>query len=128
MLDRPTVRGTTVADRREFDVNAKAIRHFPSTIYPHLCDWHGHALADVRRLGDPTYDGSPNGRRSNDVWPKAVGLRGPNSWDGGSWLCFGPPSASGKDVIALVEFLGQCDRKTAAEWLGDLVDRIREVA
>jgi hypothetical protein len=121
LLDRPTT-----PDRLDYrSINAKAIKHW-STIYNMICDWHGRPLGEVQRL-NPDFVELPHGRRRHGG-PQLVLLRGPSPWDGGSWLCIGPPSAEGKDVVDLVAYLGECDRRMAAEWLGSLVDRVVEVA
>jgi hypothetical protein len=122
MLDRPT----TDADRAVYDLNKRALRHWP-LLRSHLLTMHGEASNEMRRLGDPAFDGRPNGRLRGEAVPKLTGLRGPHP-DDFSWFSIDPPAARGRDLIDMVSYLGSCDRKTATQWLRDFCDRIREVA
>jgi hypothetical protein len=114
LLDRPQT-----YDARE--VNRKAIQHF-AIIYPMLVEMHGRPLAEVQRL-NPNYDEPKHGVRRHGA-PQLVEFQGPGGWPNeGSWRCLGN-GASGDDLIDLVAYLGECDRRTAGEWLGRLVKRI----
>jgi hypothetical protein len=59
-------------------------------------------------------------------------LSGPSPWENsdgsgpGHWECRSN-GKSGPNFISLVEYLGQCDRKTATNWLRHLTDRLVEV-
>jgi hypothetical protein len=130
MLDRvsPTSeRPTTQAERDLYDLNRRAAKLWHPTLHNLIVDLGGRPNADLRRLGDPTFDAS-NGRRVGDPWPKIVGLRGPSIFDQGSWTCLGPPHGSGETVVSLVAWLGGCDETKAAAYLKALVDRIVEIA
>jgi hypothetical protein len=122
MLDRPT----TDADRAVYDLNRRALRCWP-ILRHHLVDIRGEATGEIRRLGDPTYDGRPNGRIRGEAVRRLTGLRGPNPVDF-SWHSIDPPGARGSDIIDMVSYLADVDRKTAMGWLRDFCDRIREVA
>jgi hypothetical protein len=125
LLDRPT----TVAGRSEYDdaqrVNAKALRFWP-VIWPMLVDDHSRASGDVRRLGDPAFQDSPNGRRRDDVPPSLAEMRGPHPVDG-NWFCISN-GKGGSDVISIVEHLGSCSRPVALEFLRSLTDRLVEIS
>lgn len=124
MLDRPNALTVTTSDHAA--IAAKALLHF-SVIRPYLTDHNGRPNPDIVRLGDPTFDGHPNGKPSYYYGPRISGLRGPCVWDTGTWTNLGPPYAEGADIIALVAWLGQCSREVAAEWLGSLCARIVRV-
>lgn len=83
-------------------------------------------MIDVERLSPAYVERRPGEPRRHGA-PRLVTLRGPAPYDGGSWFTLGPPSASGPDVISIVEFLGECDRRTAADFLRELTDRLVEV-
>lgn len=115
MLDRAGL------DSRE--INRRAVKYWP-TIYNMLVTWHGLPLGEVQRLGNPNLVIDPNKRRPNG--PRLIELRGPSPVNF-SWHCLGN-GAKGDDVIDLVAYLGECDRRTAAEFLRDLTDRFVEIA
>jgi len=118
MLDRPGL------DTRE--INRRALKHW-AVLYHHLVDFKGHPLDDVARLNRNYKQREPGSPRPHNA-PRLVLLRGPNPYDGGSWLCLGPPAARGDDVIAMIEYLGECDRRTAGNFIKDLTDRLVEIA
>jgi hypothetical protein len=122
MLDRPT----TDADRAVYDLNRRALRHWP-LLRSHILDIRSEATSEMRRLGDPTFDGRPNGRIRGENVPRLTGLRGPHPNDF-SWFSIDPPGARGRDLIDMVAYLGSVDRQRAMQWLRDFCDRIREVA
>jgi hypothetical protein len=112
-------------DRRE--INRKAVKHF-STVRHMLADHRGKSL--IMFLG-PNYKpnpenyvryGEPRLAEFNGCspWPNEDGS-GPGAWQNRS------TGHSGKDVISLVEYLGQCDRKKATDFLRDLTDRLVEL-
>jgi hypothetical protein len=105
-------------------INAKAIKHW-SVLYHMIADWYGRPLAVVQRLGNPSLVIDPERPRRDG--PRLLELKGPSQWDGGSWCCLGN-GAQGKDVVDLIAYLGECDRRTAGEWLSGLVGRLVEVA
>ena len=120
MLDRPT----TVSGRAEYDINQRAVKHW-SIIYHMLVDMHGRPLGEVQRL-NPNHVQQPHGVHRHAA-PRLSEFRlafaGPNA---GSWVCLGN-GARGDDLIDLVAYLGECDRRTASEWLGGVVKRIVSV-
>jgi hypothetical protein len=120
MLDRTN----STFDARE--INRAAIRHWP-TICHMIFDFHGRALGEVQKL-NPNYVAQEPGRRRHGA-PRLVEFRMSFSWPNeGSWYCRGPGGARGEDPIDLVAYLGECDRRTAAEWLRSLCSRMVEVA
>jgi hypothetical protein len=59
-------------------------------------------------------------------------FRGPSPFEGegggpGAWFDI-ETGASGADCISIIEYLGECDRKTATTFLRDLTDRLVEIA
>jgi hypothetical protein len=120
LLDKPT----QTFDARE--INRKALRHW-ATIQHMIFDFHGRPLGEVQRL-NPNYVPREPGRRRVGA-PRVTQLRMSFAWpDEGKWSCLGLPSASGEDPIDLVAYLGECDRRTAAEWLRSLCSRLVDVA
>jgi hypothetical protein len=119
MLDRPN----SGYDARE--INRAALKHWP-IVASHLFDLRGYALGEVARLS-PSYIAQEPGRARPPGTPRLIELRGPSPHDGGSWRCLGGASASGEDVISLVAYLGQCDHRTAGEWLKGLCSRLVEL-
>ena len=117
MLDRPQT-----YDARE--INRKAIQHWP-ILYNMIVDMHGRPLGEVRRL-NPNFVEQPHGVHRHNG-PRLVEFRGPGgSPNEGSWVCLGN-GAKGDDLIDLVAYLGETDRRTAGEWLGGVVKRIVSV-
>jgi hypothetical protein len=124
MLDRvaPTV---DKFDARE--INRAAIKHWP-TICHMIFDFHGRALGEIQRL-NPNYVAPSDPSRRRVGSPRVTELRMSFAWpDEGKWHCLGLPAASGEDPIELVAYLGECDYRTAAEWLRSLCSRLVEVA
>jgi hypothetical protein len=120
LLDRPT----TVSGRAEYDINAKAIKHSP-ILYHMIVDMHGRPLGEVRRL-NPNYVERPHGVHRHNS-PRLAGFRMSFAWPNeGSWHCL-ENGAKGDDLIDLLAYLGECDRRTAGEWLGGVVKRIVSV-
>jgi hypothetical protein len=120
LLDSPTT-----PDRLDYRaINARAIKHWP-ILYHMIVDFHGRPLGAVQRL-NPNFVEQKHGVPRHGA-PRLIELRGPSPWDGGSWVCLGN-GARGADPVDLVAFLGECDRRTAGDWLGSLVNRIVEVA
>lgn len=119
MLDRP-------AKYDEREINRKAVKQW-GVIRNYLVDMHGRSM--VRSLNPNHIAPDPNRARPPGA-PQLRELRGPSPWDAdgsvGSWADVGT-GKRGKDVISLVKYLGECDRRTAAQWLGDLVSRIVEI-
>ena len=122
MLDRPT----TVAGRDDYDLTAKALKHW-DLIYPMLVTMHGRPLAVVQRL-NPNFVEQKHGTHRHGA-PRLVEFRLTMSWPNeGAWHCLGPGGTSGKDLVALIEYLGETDRQTARNFLSDLVSRIVTVS
>jgi hypothetical protein len=119
MLDRPN----STYDARE--LSRKAIQNWP-WVWNHLVDFHGKPLGEVQRL-NPNYVEPKVGVRRNGA-PRLVEFQGPGGYPNeGSWRCLGN-GASGDDIVDLVAYLGECDRRTAALWISGLLSRIVEVA
>jgi hypothetical protein len=119
MLDRPT----ETYDARE--LSRKAIQNW-LWVWNHLVDGHGRALGEIQKL-NPNYVAQPVGVRRHGA-PKLVEFRGPDGYpNDGAWRCLGN-GARGDDIVDLVAYLGECDRRTAALWLSSLLSRIVEVA
>jgi hypothetical protein len=116
-------------DRRE--INRRAVKFWPQ-VRSMLVDMHGRPIGDLARLS-PHYDAAQraDGRKRHGA-PKLDTFRGPDpcpNADGsgpGAWCDVGT-GKSGTDVISLIEYLGECDRKTATEFLKDLTDRLVEL-
>jgi hypothetical protein len=110
-------------DRRE--INRKAVKHW-ATIRDHLFDWHGRSM--IRYLGPGHIPQDPSKPRI--PVPTLKEFRGPYAYDGagnvGSWMDVGN-GQRGDDLIALVEFLGSCDRRLATDFLKGLTDRLAVV-
>jgi hypothetical protein len=120
LLDRPT----TVSGRADYDLNQRAIKHWP-IIYHMMVEMHGRPLAEVQRL-NPNYVEPKHGVHRQNA-PRLVEFHGPGGWPNeGSWQCLGN-GASGADLIDLVAYLGETDRRTAGEWLAGVVRRIVSV-
>lgn len=113
-------------DTRE--VNRRAVK-FWATIRPMLTDMHGRSL--IRHLGPNPPPPSPNGRVRGASGPKLDMFRGPSPYENadgsgpGEWNDVGT-GQSGRDLVSLIEMLGECDRKTASLYLKDLTDRLAE--
>lgn len=134
LLDRPhedvdasdrKARGSTVAERREFDACAKLIRNW-STVYNLLVDWHGWPSPEISRLdgGDPANIPNESGRRPQGA-PRLLEIRGPGC--AGEWCCLGN-GARGDDLVAMIVYLsGGCDRRAAVDYLVSLADRLVEL-
>jgi hypothetical protein len=118
MLDKPST-----FDARE--VNRKALKHW-SVLAHMIYDFNGRALGEIAQLNENYVQQDPGRRRQ--AGPRLIELRGPSSWDGGSWHCLGGDGARGDDVISLVQYLGECDYRTAADFLKNLTDRLVEIA
>jgi hypothetical protein len=116
-------------DRRE--INRRAVKFWPQ-VRSMLVDMHGRPIGDLARLS-PHYDAAQraDGRKRHGA-PKLDTFRGPDpcpNADGsgpGAWCDVGT-GKSGTDAISLIEYLGECDRKTATEFLKDLTDRLVEL-
>jgi hypothetical protein len=115
-------------DRRA--INRKAVRHWP-TIRNMITDMHGRPLGDVASLG-PDYDprGVADGKRKHGG-PQLKMFRGPSPFEGdgggpGAWFDI-ETGASGPDCISIIQYLGECDHKTATVFLRDLTDRLVEI-
>ena len=118
MLDR-----LTTPDRIDFRaLNAKAIKHWDILFFM-LVDLHGHPTGEVQRLGNAGIVINPERPRSDG--PRLLEFRGPGRE--GSWHCLGN-GASGSDIVSLVEYLSECSRPVAADFLKRLTDRIVEIA
>jgi hypothetical protein len=121
---RPSVEDKATIDRRE--INRRAVK-FWSVVKDHLFDLHGRSL--VRQLGPGFVAQDPS--KPHIPIPTLKEFRGPMPWtpttEAGSWFDLGT-GARGNDLIALVEFLGACDRKVATTFLKDLTDRLVEIA
>jgi hypothetical protein len=117
MLDRP-------AKYDEREINRKAVKHW-GVIRNYLVDMHGRSM--VRSLNPNHIAPDPNRARPPGT-PQLKEFRGPAPWqpDGsiGSWVDLGT-GQSGKSVVDLVVYLADgVDRRTAADFLAALVDRI----
>jgi hypothetical protein len=120
-----------VVDKATLDRRAlqrKAMKHF-AIIRGYIFDRYGRPTGPATL--DPNWKASPNGEK----WPDQVRvteLSGPSPWENadgsgpGAWVSRGT-GAAGPDLISLVEHLGSCDRKTATDWLRNLVDRCAEI-
>ena len=120
----PAVLDKAALDRR--DVNRKAVKHW-ATIRNMLIDQRGFSM--IRDLS-PGYVAQPNGRIRGQEGPRVAMLRGPSPYeDGGSVGAWNDLESGnrGADVISLVEFLGECDRKKATDFLKSLTDRLVEL-
>jgi hypothetical protein len=106
-------------------VSRAALKHWP-IVASYLYDFKGYPLAEVARLNQ-NYVVQDPGRARPHGNPRIIELRGPSPHDDGSWHCLGS-DARGEDVISLVAYLGQCDHRTAGEWLKSLCSRLVEVA
>ena len=90
-------------------INRRAMSHW-TLIYSLICDLRGNPLSDVLAL-------NPSATHKRRLCEFRMTTDG--------WVNLHPAfSASGKDPIELVQYLAACDRRTAAEFLGDIVDRI----
>jgi hypothetical protein len=119
LLDKPT----QTFDARE--INRAALKHW-GTIQHLIFDFHGRPLGEVQRL-NPNFAAQPVGVRRVGA-PRLVELRMSFSWpDEGKWNCLGGTHARGDDPISLVQYLGETDYRTAAEWLRSLCSRLVEV-
>jgi hypothetical protein len=107
----------------EREIGRRALKFWP-VLKDMVMDGRGRPLGEVAGL-NPNYVAIDPSKRRPDG-PKLTELRGPSPWDGGSWHSL-TNGASGPDIISLVAYLGECDRRTAAEWLGRLVDRLVEI-
>jgi hypothetical protein len=119
MLERPN----STYDARE--VNRAALKHW-AIVASHLYDFKGYALYEVARLS-PNYVTPEHGRKRPPGTPRIIEFAGPARHDDGSWCCRGN-GASGESVISLVAYLGQCDERTAGDWLKSLCSRLVEIA
>jgi hypothetical protein len=116
-------------DRRA--INRRAVKYFPA-IRHLIVDMHGRPLWDVARLS-PNYDpqGRADGQRRQGE-PRLNMFRGPSSQENadgsgpGAWHDIGT-GQSGRDLISLVEYLGECSRERATLFLRDLTSRLAEV-
>jgi hypothetical protein len=121
LLDKPT----QTFDARE--INRKALKHW-ATIQHMIFDFHGRALGEVARL-NPNYVEPKDPSRRRDGAPRVTELRMSFAYPNeGKWHCLGGTGASGEDPIDIVAFLGQCERRIAAEWLRSLCNRMVEFA
>jgi hypothetical protein len=120
LLDKPA----QTFDARE--ISRAALKHW-ATIQHMIFDFHGRPLGEVQRL-NPNYIAQDPGRRRHGA-PRLVELRMSFAWPNeGSWHCLGGTSPRGDDPISLVQYLGETDYRTAAEWLRSLCNRMVEVA
>jgi hypothetical protein len=125
VADEPAAAPVPVLDRAAIDrreINRRALKFWP-VIKDHLFDWHGGSL--IRQLGPGYVHQDPSKPRL--PVPTLKEFRGPMPFmaDGttGSWMDVGN-GQRGDDLIALVEFLGSCDRKVATDYLKGLTDRL----
>ena len=81
-----------------------------SQIHDKLVDWHGRSQVAVRALN-----------RDADVRPCMNQFKFVN--EGGAWVNFGS-AAKGEGVIEIIEWLGQCSRATAAEFLERIIGEL----
>lgn len=112
MLDRPSLNSR--------QIERLALKHW-STLRHMLFDFYGRPLSEVARL-NPNYVPHDPARRRHNA-PRLVELRGPSPYDG-SWFCVGGTGATGVGIIAMVQYLGECDWRPAAEFLRDLTGRL----
>jgi hypothetical protein len=119
MLDRPN----SPLDCRE--ITRAALKHW-ATIQHMIFDFHGRPLGEVAR--HPDYVRQDPGRPRRHGAPRVTELRMSFAYPNeGQWHCLSN-GTSGDDPIDLVAFLGECDRRTAAEWLRSVCNRMVEVA
>ena len=86
---------------------------------------HGRPLGEVRRL-NPNFVEQPHGVHRHNG-PRLAGFRLSFAWPNeGGWHCI-ENGAKGGDLIDLVAYLGECDRRAAGEWPGSVVKRIVSV-
>ena len=107
MLDRPAA---DKFDSRQ--INRDAVRLWP-VIRDHIVGLNGRPVGDVLRLS-PNYVPQDPGRARPPGSPQLREMRGPSPYeiDGGpgEWIDVGT-GKGGPDVISLIEYLGQCDRR-----------------
>jgi hypothetical protein len=127
--DAPVAPALTKSDLDRREINRKAVKHWP-TIRNLITDMHGRPLGDVASL-NPGYDprGVADGKRKHGG-PQLKTFRGPSPFEDnggpGAWFDI-ETGASGKDCISIIEYLGECDRKTATTFLKYLTDRLVEL-
>ena len=118
-LDRAAI------DRRE--INRRCVKYW-ATIHPMIFDQRGKPIGCAHL--NPAYRPNPDGQvrygeprlaEFSGLDPRENEDSGPGAWQNRS------NSASGKDAISLIEWAGQCDRKTATTFLKDLTDRLVEL-
>jgi len=110
MLDRPAAAAKPIDYEK---INRRALKHWV-LVHSLIVDLKGNPLGDVLRLNPA----ATHKRRLSEFRMTENG-----------WVNLGPAfSASGKDTIEVLQYLGACDRRTAAEFLADILDRIVEVA
>ena len=127
MLDRvqpPRPHGglTTAQARAEYDLCRKFVSLW-HIFYWELVGTKGFPLRRVELLNpsyvEPTRWGAPRPPGS----PRICILRGPSSYDAGSWSNLGPPPASGEDVASLIQWLAGpgTPRETVLDFIDTLV-------
>jgi hypothetical protein len=123
MLDRPAA---DKFDARE--INRRGVQLWP-VLRDHLVGLNGRPTGEVRRL-NPNYVAQDPGRARPSGSPQLREFRGPSSYelDGGpgAWRDVGT-GKGGPDLISLIEYLGQTDRRTAADFLKSICSRLVEV-
>lgn len=94
-------------------IGRHALKHW-RLIHSLICDLKGNPLAEVAALAPA----ATHKRRLSEF----------RLLSDGGWVNLGVGfGASGKDLIEVVQYLGACDRRTAAEFLVDILDRIAVV-
>jgi hypothetical protein len=118
MLDRPT----TAAGRADYDLNAKALRHWP-VLFAMMVDTYGRPQAEIVRLGgetapkiDPERRNQWRGRQLREF----RGGPGYSSWRNGD-------GAEGETAADLIAYLGSCSKEKAVDWLASTLSRIVEI-
>ena len=106
-------------------INRRAVQLWP-VLRDHIVGLKGFPVGDICRLS-PAYIAQDPGRARPPGSPQLKEFRGPspheNDGGPGAWRDLGT-GASGPDLISLIEFLGQTDRRTAADFLERLCGRM----
>jgi hypothetical protein len=118
MLDRPT----TTAGRADYDLSAKALRHWP-VLHAMMVDFHGRPQTEIARLGGEAAPKIDPERRNQWRGPRLREFRGGPGYEG--WV--NGDGASGETVADLVAYLGSCSKEKAIEWLSATIARIVSV-
>jgi hypothetical protein len=118
MLDRPT----TTAGRTDYDLNAKALRHWP-VLYAMMVDFYGRPQGQIVQLGGADAPKIDVERRNQWRGRQLREFRGGPGYDG--WR--NGDGASGETAADLVAYLGSCPKEKAIEWLSSTLSRIVEI-